>query len=428
MSRNPTVSVVIATKNRAHFLDQSIKSVLNQTFKDFELLIVDDGSTDHTKEVVQSYTDHRVKYLANKSGTHGISAARNIGALSSRGLWTAVHDDDDLMLPWRLEQQLNFANDDDDFIFGTFINFDDSNGSLQFHHGRQFNYGSALSTGFAPGHSTWLVKTQLIKDFGYDDGLESAVDNNLAFRLLRSGVNPRHSGVICLLRRVHSGRITNTGGQSQKYAAQLNLQFLQSGIDPNSREALWKEARYNWGPTDKTDWQTRFLPFLPDHLVQRQGVVFYPIDEEDGKRFRIISGSELTWEEVYQLAGNKSDLRMLSARYREAPNAERFLRFSATNQAMTDTSSALDKFIFTLASKSSSAPIASVIYADKKCNAEDFSKLVCKYFHFEQGTEKVLAGFKTFETISEASAFYSKVNKSPYVERFVFAANNFYRQ
>ncbi|WP_408931051.1 glycosyltransferase family 2 protein [Corynebacterium sp. YSMAA1_1_D6] len=347
MNDRPLVSVVIATKNRSKYLRQSIDSVLAQTFDDFELILVDDGSTDDTKEIIEAYSDPRVIYTSTPAGKSGISAARNHGANLSRGVWTAVHDDDDLMLPWRLEKQLEFAHEDDDFVFGTFINFDDDNGALQFHHGRNFNYGAALKTGFAPGHSTWLIKTELIKFFGYDEGLESAVDNNLAFRLLRSGIEARHSGVICLLRRVHSGRITDTGGGNQKYAATLNLEFLKSGVNSRSQKKLWAAARYDWGPTDKKNWETRFLPYLPDHLVSRSGWAFEESSNKGSSsrrhHFEAIPLAGAGWRDIYKYANRGAYLTEAEARYSESPKFEAYLKRSSGRKI---SSSVISRFIF----------------------------------------------------------------------------------
>lgn len=317
------VSVVIATKDRAELLSESIHSVLSQTFKDFELLIIDDGSSDNTREVVESFGDSRVRYHRVGEVSRGISAARNIGADLSRGEWTAVHDDDDLMLPSRLERQIAVAqNSHADFVFGAFINFDNETGALQLHHGREFNYGSALKTGFAPGHSTWLVKTRLIRHFRYDEGLESAVDNNLAFRMLRSGVTVVHSGVVCLLRRVHSGRITATGGSNQKYAAELNRSFLQRGISADAQRNLWKNAQHNWGPVDKDHWQSRFLPFLPDHLVRRSGPL---IKNLGGGRYSLSGKREMDWLEFIYAKSRGFEPSLVEARYRESEYVEKHL-------------------------------------------------------------------------------------------------------
>lgn len=81
---NPTVSVVIPTYNRAHLLGRAIQSVLNQTYHDFEIIVVDDGSTDNTEKVVKSFNDPRIHYIRHDQNRGG-SAARNTGIKMARG-------------------------------------------------------------------------------------------------------------------------------------------------------------------------------------------------------------------------------------------------------------------------------------------------------------------------------------------------------
>lgn len=325
--KKPFVSVVIASLNRAELLRESMISVLNQSFRNLELIVVDDGSDDNTEEVVRSFADPRVRYFRTGDMPRGISAARNLGARESRGEWTAVHDDDDLMLPHRLENQIKRIEPGVDFIYGAFVNFDNETAELQLHHGRNMTYGAALQTGFAPGHSTWLVRTDLIRQFGYDEGLESAVDNNLAFRFLRSGVEMVHSGDVCLLRRVHSGRITDTGGAGQKYAAELNLRFLRTNVNSASRKKLWKAARYDWGPVDKGAWEHKALYHLPDHLVSRSGQVFRFKKSGDGGAISIIDEFKpsVSLEEFLQLSGEGSYLGEVRVRLREDDEIEQLI-------------------------------------------------------------------------------------------------------
>ena len=96
MNQSPTVSVVIATFNRAEYLPVTIDSVLNQSFQDFELIVVDDGSTDKTKAVVECYGS-RLKYFYQSN--RGASSARNLGVRHARAPWIAFQDSDDLSLP-----------------------------------------------------------------------------------------------------------------------------------------------------------------------------------------------------------------------------------------------------------------------------------------------------------------------------------------
>lgn len=101
----PNVSVIIPTYNRAHLLGRAIRSVLNQTYQDFELIIVDDGSSDNTDEVVKSFNDVRVRYIKHKKNRGG-AAARNTGIKAARGKYIAFQDSDDEWLPEKLEKQM----------------------------------------------------------------------------------------------------------------------------------------------------------------------------------------------------------------------------------------------------------------------------------------------------------------------------------
>jgi glycosyltransferase involved in cell wall biosynthesis len=98
----PFFSIIIPTFNRAHFLHVAIESVLNQTFNDFELIIVDDGSTDNTKDLVKTYSkkDLRIIYIYQKNSER--SAARNNGIRNAKGQYICFLDSDDYYLPTRL--------------------------------------------------------------------------------------------------------------------------------------------------------------------------------------------------------------------------------------------------------------------------------------------------------------------------------------
>jgi glycosyltransferase involved in cell wall biosynthesis len=101
------VSVIIPIYNRADLLPRAMSSVLNQTFQDFELIIVDDGSTDNTKQVVEEFQkkDKRIKYIWQEN-SGGPAKPRNIGIKDSQGEYIAFLDSDDDWLPEKLEKQL----------------------------------------------------------------------------------------------------------------------------------------------------------------------------------------------------------------------------------------------------------------------------------------------------------------------------------
>ncbi|MBI4341881.1 MAG: glycosyltransferase [Candidatus Omnitrophica bacterium] len=107
MSR-PLVSVLMATYNRAAFLPQAIESVLAQTYPHWELVIINDGSTDNTRQIVESFQarDARIRYVYQAN--QGLAASRHHGVRLCRGKYIAFLDDDDLYLPDKLEQQVAF--------------------------------------------------------------------------------------------------------------------------------------------------------------------------------------------------------------------------------------------------------------------------------------------------------------------------------
>ncbi|MCL6557363.1 MAG: glycosyltransferase [Firmicutes bacterium] len=116
--RPPTVSVIIPTYNRAHLIGRAIRSVLEQTYQDFEIIVVDDGSSDNTEEVVKSFNDPRIRYIRHEQNRGG-SAARNTGIRAARGEYIAFLDSDDEWLPEKLERQVQ-----------TLINLDEATGLI----------------------------------------------------------------------------------------------------------------------------------------------------------------------------------------------------------------------------------------------------------------------------------------------------------
>ena len=115
---NPFFSVIVPTYNRAGFIHKTIQSVLAQQFDSFEVIVVDDGSTDNTQEIVQAITDTRVYYFKKENAER--AAARNFGIANSRGVYITFLDSDDLLLTNHLATANNFiqANKPEVFHLG----------------------------------------------------------------------------------------------------------------------------------------------------------------------------------------------------------------------------------------------------------------------------------------------------------------------
>ena len=111
----PTISVIIPAYNRAVFLKEALESVFAQTYTNYEVIVIDDGSTDNTEDVVskllaeQPETADKVRYI--KQANAGVSAARNHGIFEASGEWIAFLDSDDLWFPEKLEKQMAFLDE-----------------------------------------------------------------------------------------------------------------------------------------------------------------------------------------------------------------------------------------------------------------------------------------------------------------------------
>jgi len=119
--QNPIISVVMSTFNRAEYIKESIDSILNQTFTNFEFIIINDGSTDNTSEIVRLYDDNRIKFYVNDKNygcTFNYHKMQNIAV----GKYIAHIDDDDISRKTRLQTQFDFMENNPDIILsGTYI-------------------------------------------------------------------------------------------------------------------------------------------------------------------------------------------------------------------------------------------------------------------------------------------------------------------
>lgn len=192
MSSTPAVSVVIATYNRAHYLCETINSILNQRFQNFELIIIDDGSTDETRQVVAAYGP-RVRLISQEN--RGPSAARNLGVRHANGDWISIQDSDDLCLPNHLETLFEYVrcHSESAMVFGNGIYL---GGAV---HGRQTIIPAAKSYRLAKrpvrledlfDKSIVRLQAALISKRcydavgGHDEGLRISMDLDLSLRLL----------------------------------------------------------------------------------------------------------------------------------------------------------------------------------------------------------------------------------------------------
>lgn len=186
----PIVSVVIPTHNRARLVRRSLRSVLQQTYRDLEVIVIDDGSTDDTQKQIATFlNDARVRYIYQNN--RGLAAARNRGICASQGSYVAFLDDDDLWLPDKLENQVHLleTNDHVSAVHCDF-RFVDTNGNiLPIRYRRPASRGSIYEdlmfdnviTGSGSGV---LVRRQCLTEVGlFDENLGACEDQDLWRRI-----------------------------------------------------------------------------------------------------------------------------------------------------------------------------------------------------------------------------------------------------
>jgi glycosyltransferase involved in cell wall biosynthesis len=244
---SPKISVIMATYNHAPYVDQAIRSVVDQSFSDFELLIVDDGSQDETASVVAGFADRRIRFIA-RAENRGSAASRNELIRLSRGQYIAVQNSDDYWPLDKLAYQFEFLENNPDFaaIFGR-ASFVDQNGVLVPNPSSVFdqdNRSPALwLRRFFDGsnclcHPTVMLRRSCQIDLGeYDRRYRQLTDMDMWVRLskkYRLFVSDRSLTFF----RVHDGSISNptTDARTRFY----NDQYLIAGslFDGMSRDML----------------------------------------------------------------------------------------------------------------------------------------------------------------------------------------------
>lgn len=183
----PSISIILCTYNDGSFLAEAIESILVQTLSDFEFIIINDGSTDNTKEVINSYSDKRIKYLEHKNNL-GLEEAKNLGLKKAKGKYIAYMDGDDISLPNRLETQFIFLEAHPDIgICGSAINnFGDKKGVyLPPENDREIRIEALFGTPLP--HPTCMIRNEILQknSIRYSTKFPAAEDHPFMLEILK---------------------------------------------------------------------------------------------------------------------------------------------------------------------------------------------------------------------------------------------------
>jgi glycosyltransferase involved in cell wall biosynthesis len=236
----PLVSVIIPTYNRAAWVTAAAASVLTQKFGDYELIVVDDGSTDATLEALASLRG-QVKVL-RRGERRGVSAARNLGAGAARGEWLAFLDSDDLWLPDKLARQMDYLRAHPDLLIcqteeiwmrnGVRVNPPATHRKV----GGDIFFRSLERCSVSP--SAVMVHRGLFEDMqGFDESLPAAEDYDLWLRIAWRypvGLTPEP---LVLKRGGHPDQLSRQWGLDRFRIQALMKLIREPGLSPPYREA-----------------------------------------------------------------------------------------------------------------------------------------------------------------------------------------------
>jgi glycosyltransferase involved in cell wall biosynthesis len=220
---SPLVSIIIPAYNAEKYIGETIESALNQSFADFELIIVEDGSTDNTRAVIDSYCDPRIVVFPQANA--GVAAARNRGIKAARGAYIALLDNDDLWVPHCLETAVRFLEDNPEVS----IAFSDSLffGESKF-AGRRFQevYPPSAPITFAKFASREsnipicaIFRREVFEKVGYFDvKIHGAEDFDFWLRALRAGCRIEPIREVLTYYRRHAAAVSIMKGAVQRGA------------------------------------------------------------------------------------------------------------------------------------------------------------------------------------------------------------------
>lgn len=206
------VSVIIPVYNRMYLLERAIESVLNQGYKNIEIIIVDDCSQDNPKKIIDKYLYGRIKYIKHKKN-YGANKARNTGIKKSRGEFIAFLDSDDEWVNDKIEKQLKVFNNSKsiDVVYcGVKYIYNTKNIKVALPKVRGYIFFKELFRDHVFSTSTWLVKKQCLYDIGlFDENLPARQDYDLTLRLSKKFIYDFVDEPLVFIHYDAMNRITN---------------------------------------------------------------------------------------------------------------------------------------------------------------------------------------------------------------------------
>lgn len=247
----PKISVILPVYNASFYIATAIKSILKQTFGDFELIIINDGSTDETQLILNKSRDKRIKILINKK-SRGVAGALNQALKLANGTYIARMDADDISKPQRLEEQIKFLERNLQYAgVGSWIQTINADGKLlkvvRYPSDYRFIKKRMLVANFF-AHPAMMLRKKVIDEIGgYDEKLNGAEDYDLFIRIcaVYQMTNIPH---VLLLHRLFNRQVTHKHMKhTELQALKARLKALISGKYPPRQVVYCLPAMFSYG-------------------------------------------------------------------------------------------------------------------------------------------------------------------------------------
>lgn len=237
------ISVIIPVYNRENFIGEAIDSVMNQTYKNFELIVVDDGSFDNTKIEIEKYNS-KLKYIYQNN--QGPSAARNTGIKASQGEWLSFLDSDDLWLPDKLEEQINFHESHRNLKISYTEEIWYREGVRVNPHNKHKKYSGYIYKHLLPlcliSPSSVIMHKSVFDHIGlFDEDMPACEDYDLWLRIGKEYDIYLHTTPLIIKRNGHPGQQSNTIWGQDRYRIRSLMKLLESSkLNQEDYEATLK--------------------------------------------------------------------------------------------------------------------------------------------------------------------------------------------
>lgn len=238
----PAVSVILPAFNAEKHLGEAVDSILSQTFTDFELIVVDDGSTDRTLEIVRGNSDYRVTVISNSENL-GLAKSLNVGISKARGRYIARQDADDISLPERLQKQFDYMEKHPKIaVLGTGRLTLSDDGKIRAYRPPMESptFEDMLKSSRIIGASVMMRKELIDEVGGYDDFFRQADDYDLWLRVMKKHPVASLREGLYVVRRNRSGISRSQPEQMILYRL-LARNRAQGAVD----EAMFEQVKKN---------------------------------------------------------------------------------------------------------------------------------------------------------------------------------------